>query len=261
MLMSYAPVTQLAARGQLCFRWEDVQEITQSSEIAVKASLRRVKNKGEIAMPYRGFYVFVPPEYRVLGCRPAEQFIPDMMKTLGEVYYAGLLTAAEYHGAAHHRPQRFQVLTSGVRRPVRCGKIQVEFIHRTNAGEIPVDERNTVAGTIRVSTPEATALDLVVYARRCGGLDNVATVLGELAEKIDSNRLIEVARYSPLSCLQRLGFLLDLVGAKDTARIVADFIQGNAPLPTPLSRSAPHKGAKMDPRWRVYINAKVEPET
>jgi len=46
-------------------------------------------------MPYRGFYVIVSPEYRSLGCRPAEQFIPDLMEYLGEVYYAGLLSAAE----------------------------------------------------------------------------------------------------------------------------------------------------------------------
>ena len=53
--------------------------------------------KREIAMPYQGFYVIVPPGYRSLGCRPAEQFIPDLMNYLGEYYYVGLLSAAEYH--------------------------------------------------------------------------------------------------------------------------------------------------------------------
>ncbi len=258
--MSSAPVTELAAKGQFCFRWKDIQDMTHASDVAVKASLRRLKNKGEIAMPYRGFYVIVPPEYRVLGCRPAEQFIPDLMKTLGKIYYAGLLTAAEYHGAAHHRPQRFQVLTSGIRRPIRCGKIQVEFIHRANTANIPVGERNTVAGTILVSTPEATALDLIGYVGRCGGLDNIATVLRELAEKIDSSRLIEIARFSPLSWLQRLGCLLELVGSQETADKIADYIQEKDPLPTPLSRSAVYKGTRLNHRWRVYVNANVEPE-
>jgi len=47
--------------------------------MAMKAALRRLRKKGEIAMPYRGFYVIVPPEYHALACLPAEQFIPDLI--------------------------------------------------------------------------------------------------------------------------------------------------------------------------------------
>jgi hypothetical protein len=30
----------------------------------------------------------------------------------GLTYYAGLLSAAQYHGAAHHRPQEFQIVVA-----------------------------------------------------------------------------------------------------------------------------------------------------
>jgi len=45
-----------------------------------------------------------------MGCLPANQFIPLLMDYLKEPYYAGMLTAAEHYGAAHQRPQAFQVL-------------------------------------------------------------------------------------------------------------------------------------------------------
>lgn len=162
-------ISELAAKGRACFSFEDIEKLTR-----IKASLRRLSKKGEIAMPYRGFYVIIPPEYRAMGCLPAEQIIPDLMEHLKEVYYTGLLSAAEYHGAAHHRPQVFQVVVAKSRRPIRCGKVRVEFIFRKNAASIPTQPRNTPAGILKIATPEATALDLIGYVGRCAGLDNVA---------------------------------------------------------------------------------------
>jgi len=100
-------VDDLASKGKYCFSAKDAIELSSSSDIAVRAALRRLREKGEIAMPYKGFYVIVPPEYRNMGCLPAEQFIPALMDHLEEYYYVGLLSAAQYHGAAHHRPQIF----------------------------------------------------------------------------------------------------------------------------------------------------------
>src|SRR5207244_10392072 len=59
----------------------------------------------------RGFYVIVPPEYRVAGSLPAAWFIRDLMDYLRRPYYVGLLTAPSLHGAAHQAPQEFQVVT------------------------------------------------------------------------------------------------------------------------------------------------------
>ncbi|MHC1728414.1 MAG: hypothetical protein AB9866_20835 [Syntrophobacteraceae bacterium] len=52
------------------------KQLLGSSDVAVHSAIQRLRGKGDIAMPYRGFYVIAPPEYRVLGCLPAEQFIP-----------------------------------------------------------------------------------------------------------------------------------------------------------------------------------------
>lgn len=251
-------IQDLGAKGRSCFSFEDVENLKTSSPAAIKAALRRLQKKGWIAMPYRGFYVIVPPEYRAAGCLPPEQFIPDLMDYLGEVYYAGLLSAAEYHGAAHQRPQVFQVIVAKGRRPIKCGKMRLEFIFRKNAARIPTEPRNTPAGVLKIATPEATALDLIGYVGHCAGLDNVATVLAELAEKIDAERLRELAELSPIAWVQRLGYLIDLVGAREKAEGIAGYIAEKRPVRTPLAPAIGIKGARMDRRWRVFVNTQVE---
>ena len=56
-------------------------------------------------------------------------------------------------------------------------------------------------------------MDLILYARKCGGLNSVYTILEELAEKMRSNPLKELAKASSEKhWVQRLGFLLDELG-------------------------------------------------
>jgi len=126
-----------------------------SSPLAVRAAIRRLKKKGHLASPLRGFQVIVPPEYRGLGCLPAEQFVPDLMNHLGEPYYVGLLSAAAYHGAAHQRPQSLQGIVDNSRRPIRCGEVGIDFIKRLEMTETTIAERNTMRGVLRVATREA----------------------------------------------------------------------------------------------------------
>ena len=70
------------------------------SDVALEAALRRLKQRGRIASPRRGFYVLVPPEYREAGCQPASWLIDDLMRFVEQPYYVGLLSAAAIHGAA-----------------------------------------------------------------------------------------------------------------------------------------------------------------
>jgi len=227
---------------------------------AIRASLRRLKRRGEIADPYRGFHVIVPPEYRRLGCLPPEQFVQDLAAHLGEPAYAALLSAAEIHGAAHQRPQRFQVMMRTNRRPLRCGSVEVEFVARADLERTPTAEVNTPRGRLRVASPEATALELVGYADRCAGLDNVVTVLRELAERVDANRLVAAAALAPIAWSQRLGYLLEVLGLEVLANALEGHVRANARSVAPLVRSKPTSGARRIPRWKLAVNAEVEPD-
>jgi predicted transcriptional regulator of viral defense system len=182
------------------------------------------------------------------------------MAQAGEPYHVALLSAATYHGAAHHRPQRFQVMASKPRAPIECGRVRVDFHVRANLERIPVVTMNTPRGYMRVSTPEATAVELVGYAPHAGGLDNVATVLAELVEAIDATKLAQEAGNAPLAWVQRLGFLLDLVEASETASTLAPYVEARARRAAPLDPSRSRTGAARSARWRVAINRDVEPD-
>ena len=96
-------VSGLAANGRYDFTSREAQSALGVSADAAKLALNRLEKKSFIASPARGFYVLVPLECRSLGCLPADQFIPALMKRLGLPYYAGLLSAGQHHGAAHQR--------------------------------------------------------------------------------------------------------------------------------------------------------------
>lgn len=211
-------------------------------------------------MPYRGFFVIVPSEYRRLGCLPADQFIPQLMEHLGLAYYAAILSAGRYHGAAHQQPQVFQVMVPTNRPAITCGQVRVAFVARHNVSDMPVTILNTPRGHLAVSTPEVTAFDLVGYLRHAGGIGNVATVLTELAEALDPKALAAVADLSPLPWSQRLGYLLDQVGASDRAGPLSRYVAASVNDTAALLPGVPAEGASRDARWRLAVNALVEPD-
>jgi len=253
-------IQDLQGRGRYLFSTEEAAERLGRSLVATRAALRRLKAKGDIADPQRGYHVIVPPEYRALGCLPADQFVPDLMQRLGEPYYVALLSAAAYHGAAHQKPQVFQVMVPRRRRPIRCGEVRVAFISRSDMAKTPVIERNTSRGTLRIAAAAATALELVGYPEHCGGLSNVATVLAELAESIDAEAVVAEAHRAPLAWVQRLGYLLALVEASDLASALDPVLVARKPFPVALAPSEPTAGSTSDARWKVAVNVHVEPD-
>lgn len=255
-----AYIVDLAARGRHHFTTDEAASALGGSMPAVRAALRRLKAKGEIADPHRSFHVIVPPEYRRLGCLPADQFVPQLMRHLEEPYYVALLSAAELHGAAHQRPQAFQVMVKSNRRPIVCGQVQVQFIARKDMEGTSVVERKTPRGPIRVASPEATALELVGYAAQSGGLDNVASVLSELADAIDPEQLVLESKRSPIAWVQRLGYLLDLTEHRDLADELAPSLVARVKEIAPLVRAKTRSGAPRDARWKLALNATVEPD-
>lgn len=253
-------VNGLAASGRYHFTSTEAQSALGVSAAAAKLALNRLAKQALIASPARGFYVIVPPEYRSLGCLPADQFIPALMKRLNLSYYAGLLSAAQYHGAAHQRPQGFQVFLAKSRRPIECGAVRVAFMLRKRLTEVPVQSFNTPRGTVLASSPEATALDLVGYAQHAGGLNHVATVLSELAERIDPEKLAAAARTAPVGWAQRLGYLLEHLGFDAKIPALKEYVREHAKQSTMLLPKASRKRARRNKGWKLYVNADVEAE-
>ena len=253
-------ISDLAARGRYDFSPREVQSALGVSGDAVKLALNRLSKQKLIASPSRGFWVIVPPEYRSLGCPPADQFIPALMTHLKLPYYVCLLSAAQYYGAGHQRPQAFSVVLAKNRAPIHCGMVRVEFVARKRVAEVPLQSFNTPRATLQVSSPEATALDLVGYADHAGGLNQVATVLSELAEKLEGEKLAEAAQTAPLPWAQRLGYLLDHLGFGTKTEALKAYVRKRARVSADLFPKAKRARARRNKDWRLYVNGKVEVE-
>lgn len=249
----------LQSSGRYVFTRDEAREALRASEIALKNVFWRLSKAGEVVSPYRGFYVIIPPEYRAAGSVPPSWFIRDLMAHLGRPYYVGLLSAAALHGAAHHSPQEFQVVADRPLRPIEVGRARIRFVKKAHIASTPTVGIKTPTGEIRVSSPEATALDLVRYPKHAGFFLNIVTVLSDLAERLEAQALVRAAKADgELAYAQRLGYLLDHIGQLELTASLAEWISTCARHVTPLRPDLPMAGAPRDTRWRVAVNEEVE---
>ncbi len=254
-----AYVEQLQSKGKYTFTRDLAESETGGSFVSVQSALGRLKKQGRIISPRRGFYVVVPPEYRATGSPPASWFIDALMEDFGQPYYVALLSAAALHGAAHQQPMVFQVMTSKPTRRIQAAKVSVRFLMRGKLERMPVTEVQTETGTMRVATPETTAFDLVRYPAAAGHWGNVTLVLAELAERMDSASLLQVAEQVGLPDVQRLGYLLEMLGEGDLVDSMADWLGSRRPRVVPLGAGKTGK-TKINKRWRIMPNVELDVE-
>lgn len=254
----------LLAHGRHWVTTEEVAVLLGIPHPHVSPTLTRWREKGLLFSPTKGVYVPIPPEYRSWRAVPAADFVDPLMRHLGHTYYVALLSAAEVLGFAHQRPQVFQVMTTARLRDRTFGRVRMSFITSARVPDRPVITRNTPTGSMRVSTPEVTALDLVELPRRSGSLSNVATILGEMLgeQVLDGEQLATAATTYPAAVIQRAGWLLEFVAQQVGADIQLDALlnaSARRSTPTALASHGARKGP-VDERWNVIVNTSVEPD-
>lgn len=247
----------LLARGRHWVTTTEAAELLGIPERHVAPSLARSRQRGHLFSPTTGLYVAIPPEFRSWGAVPAAHFVDPMMRHMGHDYYVCLLSAAEVHGFSHQRPQVFQVMTTARLRPREFGRVRIEFITSVHTSDRPTEVVNTPTGTMRVSTPETTVLDLVSHPNASGALSNVATIIGDMLieDALDVGRLAEAAAGYPASIVQRSGWLIDYMAGQvdveaDTEPLVP--LASVRATPTPLDPDHGRSGV-LDRRWNVIV--------
>jgi predicted transcriptional regulator of viral defense system len=252
----------LLSHGSAFATTADVTRLLDITPAEVAPIAARWRANGQAFSPTPGAYVPIPSQYRTWGAVPARNFVDPLMNHLGHPYYVGYLSAAEVHDAAHQRPQVFQIVTTGRLADRQFGRVRLTFINSATAARRPVVSVNTPTGTMKVSTPEATVLDLVGDPRHGGGLSNIATVIGDLLEddKLDVEQLVAIAEQYPSSVLQRTGWMIERAAAEigkdiDLERLAE--VANRRTERTLLSSSGPRRG-NTDRRWRVVVNTEVE---
>jgi predicted transcriptional regulator of viral defense system len=249
----------LRSQGRFSFTIGEAEKALERSKIVTLNALKRLGPN--IVSPAKGFYLVTPPEYQVLSCLPAEMFIHQLMQYFNQPYYVGFLSAAQYYGAAHQKPQRFQVVTVKNRRPIHCGRTYIEFIANQHVTKCTTKPFNTPTGSLLVASPETLAIDLVTAPQHAAGINNVATVLMELTESIDVNFLVrKIQSDTSLFWAQRLGYLFDLLGLDQLSLALFDIIKEKKLHWVQLVPQTPYKALARNKKWKIIVNTDVEPD-
>jgi len=252
----------LISRGKHWVQVDDIESTLNLDRQQAWNAISDLKRRGMLFSPTRGAYVPIPPEYRSWGAVPATHFVDPLMKHLDRNYYVGLLSAAELHGAAHQRPQVFQVVTDRQLQPKDFGRVRLRFFTTRYTSDRPTLKMNTPTGTMQVATPEVTLLDLVNWQYDSGGISNVGSIARELVENdsVDAHRLADAAQSYPSSLSARTGWILGTVapGGLDLSELNA--IASERTEVVPLSPGGPTVGV-IDHQWNLRINTSFEPES
>jgi len=254
-------VDNLTSHGKCSFSLVEIKKTLNKKEAALRSSIAHLLAKGDLVSPAKGFYIIVPLEYQVLGCLPAEHFVPYLMEYWGCQYYAALLTAARYHGATHQSVQVFQVIVPTPRYPITCGKVKIDFIVNKNLDKTPIQKIITAKSMLTISTPEGAAMDLMNYPNQSGGLNHIATVLSELQESMKPEKLLSLAESQKiLSWKQRLGYLLEVIGATQLVEGLKAHLKQQKRLDyIPLIPGIKDSGKiKKNTTWKIFENATIE---
>ncbi len=255
-------VEGLHSRGRYTFSLEQVRkEFKHLGDWAVQIGLSRLSKRNKIVSVHRGFYVIIPTEYASRGILPVVSFIDSLMSYLKKPYYVGLLNAAALHGAAHQQPQEFFVITDlpALRAKLIKGH-KINFIAKKKIAPDGIESKKTETGYMKVSGPELTALDIVLFENRIGGLNRVATILDELLDEVDPAKLkVLLKKNIPLAIVQRLGYISEkILKKKEVASAIHDWIKNKKLLRVPLQAGEKSSGFPIDTDWKIIINAELE---
>lgn len=248
-------------RGRVTFSVEELkQAFSEKSYETIKSELTRLAKKGYVSSVYRGFYVVVPVQYQLNGVVPPTYYIDALMRYVGKPYYLSLLTAAAMQGAAHQQPMITQVTTIAPRIKYSSKNLYLNWNYRKQIPEELLLTKNAEMGVVRYSNPELTAVDLVQFADHVGGYQRAATVLAELVEVMDMEKMADVVPYTTITTMQRLGYLLDCVleekeKADELFVILENQRQWNSIL---LRNDRPRNEMALPNRWHVNGNVEIE---
>ena len=269
MLFRSRYVRDLLSEGRVVFTAEEAIQALGVGRGAFIDAAERLQRQKVLINPRQGFYVVVSPQYASWGAPPPSWYIDALMRHEGQTYYVGLLKAAELHGSAHQAVMEFQVLTAKRLPKIRGGRSLIVFYFRKDMKAVAagIVGRKTDTGSMMLSSPALTALDLVRYPQASGGIDNLATVLSDLGEEIDPKELATLSAKFERSVVQRLGHLLDHLGHDVRAKPMLAALQARGSLRwTELDRQEARvpefarEPQERDSRWHVIVRHIPEPD-
>jgi predicted transcriptional regulator of viral defense system len=255
-------VDDLSKRGRITFSLAEVEnDFSNKSKRGIRSSISRMVKKGRVYSAWRGFFVIVSDEHALKGVVPPIEYIDSLMAYIGCKYYVGLLSAAAIHGARHQQPQVLTVVTDSNDIRTKTDKL-FRFYSKNFISELNLVEKRAGYGKVVVSSPELTALDLVCYEKRIGGLNRVIEIISEL--DLDFNESsVNLLQFYKIPVIQRLGYILENVleykecGAVLYSEALAAGIKFRKTLLASKSKLN-ESCINVDNKWKVIVNCEVE---
>lgn len=258
-------ITQRGENGYVTFSLEDVRSaFPHFKNTHVSEELSRLRARRIIQAPHRGFFVIIPTGYKKDGLTPPTYYIDAMMRQLNRPYYIAGLSAAAIWGAAHQRPMRTFVMT---RLPVssmsRIKNDSIVWIYRKDVPTSFLVQKNGEMGPVSYSNPEMTALDLVQYSDKFGGLSSVSTTLAELREFTSFKGAVAgLLRYTNNPTIQRLGYIYDeILGDHEQADVLNEEwrrVLDVQPRTVLLSTLSSVPTMSHNKKWLIDVNSTIE---
>ena len=240
--------------GRVAFPLADLLKEAGLSVTAARNQLLRLKNRVTRVSPRHQFFLIVSPEHRAVGAPPVAWWLHDYLQWLGEPYYLALQSAASSLGSNPQALQVTQVMTKISRRAIEIGRIRIQFFMKRTMEQTPTQPLASAFAPLQVSTPEATAFDLIRYARRIGGIGRAAETLAPLLPLMRPAELQRVLKIEDEpATAQRLGFVLEKLKAVDLAKVVENWLPSNS-IVVPLIPGGRGSAPEIK-RWRILNNA------
>jgi len=246
------------AAGFVSFSLDDLVAHTGLSVIAARNQLLRLGDKVVGVSPRQQYFLIVTPEHRSFGAPPVDWWLGDYMQWLGHPYYLALQSAATAFGSSQQAIQETQVITDTQRRGLTIGRIRIRFFMKSGAKRTLVQELPGADAPLMVSTPESTLIDLVRHAHKLGGIERVAETMEPLLPTVKTGSLHRaLATEAETATAQRLGFILEVLGAGKLVKAVRAWLPANLAPVLLSTHVAGDRAAPPHPTWLVINNGLV----
>lgn len=248
------------AKGRYSFTMEEMTDSIPKSIRNIRKDLDRLKGKGEIVNIRRGFYTILPPEYHSMGVIPVDFYIDELMNYISKIYYVGLFSAAMYHGAAHQQPQEFYVISQSPKpRRIQNDDLQINFSEKKNFPLFGLENKKTETGYFKISNRELTFLDLIYFEQSVGGYNRIITILEELAQSMNLNKVRDAAKNDfPVSTFQRAGFIAENILTNNKLAGIFETKLDKLKTKTILLKSSGLQEGERDEKWNILINTQID---
>lgn len=257
-------IHHLLSNEEYSFSLDELRNNSIKSDAAIKSELSRLVLKGEILNLRKGFYLIIPPRYSKLQHLPVQLYAQKLFKSLDRKYYLAFYSASKFHGASHQQIHQEYIITEGSKlTDMTKGKLNIRFFTSSKWPEKNISTQKSDAGIFQISSPALTCVDLIHYHSKLGGINRISSVLNELTGQVGRKDIIDLLSWYPyLSTLQRLGYFFEYFSAdQNLTEAIYLRLRKDKFFPVTLSRNSNKGGGKIDNKWKVDANVRLEIES